>query len=211
MLTLTKPGIEEYALSKTDKHSDLLEELMKETYETMDMPQMLTGPIEGNLLKMIARLVGVKTIVEIGTFTGYATLQMADALPEDGKLYTLDLNPVCLAVARRYFARSPHAKKIQVLEGPALESLNSLEGPFDLVFIDADKGNYLNYYEAVLPKVRTGGVVLIDNVLWSGKVLEPSSADDHAIVSLNERVAADDRVDKVLLTVRDGVFFVRKR
>ncbi len=211
MLTLTKPGIEEYALSKTDKHSELLEELMKETYKTMDMPQMLTGPIEGQLLKMIAKLVGAKRIVEVGTFTGYATLQMADALPDDGKLYTLDINPVCLAVARRYFEKSPHAKKIEVLEGPALKSIESLEGPIDMVFIDADKRNYLNYYEALLPKVKTGGVILVDNVLWSGQVLEPATEDDHAIVALNERVASDDRVDKVLLTVRDGVFFIRKR
>jgi caffeoyl-CoA O-methyltransferase len=211
MLTLTKPGIEEYALGKSEKHNAILDELMKETHATMEYPQMLTGPIEGQFLKMMVKVTGARRVVEVGTFTGYASLQMAEGLPADGKLITLDLNPVCLALARKYFAKSEYGKKIEIIEGAALESIAKIEGPLDLVFIDADKGNYLNYYEALLPKVRSGGVILVDNVLWSGGVLEPKSDDDKAINAFNDRVSHDDRVDKVLLTVRDGVFFIRKR
>ena len=211
MLTLTKPGIEEYALEKTEKHHAVLDELMKETHASVDNPQMLTGPIEGQFLKMMVRVVGAKRVVEVGTFTGYGSLNLAEGLPDDGKLITMDLNPICLAVARKYFAKSEHGRKIEVMEGPALESIAKIEGPIDLCFIDADKGNYLNYYEALLPKVRSGGVILVDNVLWSGAVLEPKTDDDKAINTFNERVAKDERVDKVLLTVRDGVFFIRKR
>lgn len=211
MLTLTKPGIEEYALGKTEQHDSVLEELMKETRETQDFPQMLTGPIEGQFLKQLVTITGAKRVVEVGTFTGYASLKMAEGMPADGKLTTLDLNPVCLAVARKYFAKSEHGKKIEVIEGPALESIAKIDGPLDLVFIDADKGNYLNYYEALLPKVRSGGVILVDNVLWSGGVLEPKTDDDKAINAFNERVSKDDRVEKVLLTVRDGVYFIRKK
>lgn len=211
MLTLTKPGIEEYALGKTEQHDSVLEELMKETRETQEFPQMLTGPIEGQFLKQMVTITGAKRVVEVGTFTGYASLKMAEGMPADGKLTTLDLNPVCLAVARKYFAKSEHGKKIEVIEGPALESIAKIDGPLDLVFIDADKGNYLNYYEALLPKVRSGGVILVDNVLWSGGVLEPKTDDDKAINAFNERVSKDDRVEKVLLTVRDGVYFIRKK
>lgn len=211
MLTLTKPGIEEYALGKTEQHDSVLEELMKETRETQEFPQMLTGPIEGQFLKQLVTITGAKRVVEVGTFTGYASLKMAEGMPADGKLTTLDLNPVCLAVARKYFAKSEHGKKIEVIEGPALESIAKIDGPLDLVFIDADKGNYLNYYEALLPKVRSGGVILVDNVLWSGGVLEPKTDDDKAINAFNERVSKDDRVEKVLLTVRDGVYFIRKK
>jgi len=211
MLTLTKPGIEEYALEKTEKHDKVLDELMKETHSTMEYPQMLTGPIEGQFLKMMVKVTGAKRVVEVGTFTGYASLQMAEGLPEDGKLTTLDLNPVCLAVARKYFAKSEHGKKIEIMEGPGLDSIKKIDGPIDLVFIDADKTNYLNYYEALLPKLKAGGVILVDNVLWSGAVLEPKTDDDKAINAFNERVSNDERVDKVLLTVRDGVYFIRKR
>lgn len=211
MLTLMTPGIEDYALSKSEKHNNLLEQLMKETYDSMEYPQMLTGPIEGQFLKMMVRVTGAKRVVEVGTFTGYASLSMAEGLPADGKITTLDLNPTCLAVARKYIEKSEHGKKIEIIEGPALESIAKMDGPIDLVFIDADKTNYLNYYEALLPKMKTGGVILVDNVLWSGKVLDPKSDDDKAIAQFNERVSKDERVDKVLLTVRDGVFFIRKR
>lgn len=211
MLTLTKPGIEEYALSKTEKHDEILDQLMKETHATMEAPQMLTGPIEGQFLKMMVRVTGARRVVEVGTFTGYASLQMAEGLPEDGKLITLDLNPVCLAVARKYFAKSEHGRKIEVMEGPGLQSIEQIEGPIDFVFIDADKTNYLNYYEALLPKLKSGGVIFVDNVLWSGGVLEPKTEDDKAIDEFNKRVSQDERVDKVLLTVRDGVYFIRKR
>ena len=211
MLTLMKPGIEDYALEKTEKHNQILADLMAETYEKMHLPQMCTGPIEGQLLKMIIKISGAKRILEIGTFTGYSALSMAEALPDEGKITTLDINPECLALARRYIARSEQGKKIEIIEGPALESIKKLSGPFDLVFIDADKTNYPNYYEAVLEKMKSGGIILIDNVLWSGNVLDPKTDDDKAICRLNDKVASDPRVDKVLLTVRDGVYFICKR
>lgn len=210
MLTLTKPGIEEYALSKTEKQSNLLKQLMAETHASMEYPQMLTGPVEGQLLKLMVLTSKAKTILEIGTFTGYSALSMAQALPRGGKLYTMDINPVSLAVARRYFDLSEDGSKIEIVEGDALANLKKLEGPFDLVFIDADKGNYKNYYEAVLPKVPSGGIILVDNVLWSGQVLDPKTDDDKAIAAFNDHVAQDSRVEKVLLTVRDGVYFIRK-
>ncbi len=211
MLTLTRPGIEEYAESKTQPTNALLAELHKETHEEMDYPQMLTGPIEGSFLRLMVQIAGAKSILEIGMFTGYSALSMAEGLPADGKLTTLEINPKCIQFAKKYFDRSEHGKKITVKEGPGLKSLEALEGPFDFVFIDADKGNYKNYYEAVLPKLKSGGIILIDNVLWSGAVLDPKTEDDKAIDDLNNHVAQDKRVDKVLLTIRDGVFFIRKK
>ncbi|MBS1953666.1 MAG: class I SAM-dependent methyltransferase [Cyanobacteria bacterium SZAS-4] len=211
MLTLTRPGIEEYAESKTQPTNALLTELHKATHEEMDYPQMLTGPIEGSFLRLMVQITGAKSILEIGMFTGYSALSMAEGLPADGTVTTLEINPKCIQFAKKYFDKSEHGKKITVKEGPALESLAALKGPFDLVFIDADKGNYKNYYEAVLPKLKSGGIILIDNVLWSGAVLDPKTEDDKAIDDLNKHVAKDDRVDKVLLTIRDGVYFIRKK
>lgn len=203
--------VEAYARDHCQEEPELLVKLSKETQESLQWPQMLTGRIEGRFLKLLVLLTGARRILEIGTFSGYSALSMAEALQDGGELVTCDLNPVCLAVARRYFASSPYGSKIRIEEGPALESIARLTGPFDMVFIDADKGNYLNYYEAVLPKVRPGGLIAIDNVLWSGRVLAPESADDKAIVALNNRVQSDDRVDQVMLTVRDGLYLARKR
>lgn len=211
MLTLMSPGIEEYALTKTDKHENLLEELFKETHDKMETPQMLTGPIEGQFLKMMIKVSGAKNILEIGTFTGYSALRMAEGLGAGGKITTLDISDVCLDVARKYFQKSEHGKKIEIIKGPALDSIRNLSGPFDLVFIDADKTNYLNYYKAVLPKLKSGGIILADNCLWSGRVLDPQSPEDLAIDEFNNYVSSDESVEKVLLTVRDGVFFIRKK
>lgn len=211
MLTLTKPGIEEYALAKTTGHDELLSQLMNETNESMDLPQMLCGPVEGRLLKLIVQISCAKRILEIGTFTGYSALSMAEGLAEDGELITLDLDPKSLELAKKFFDMSPHGKKIKVMEGPALDSIKSLKGELDLVFIDADKTNYLNYYKATLPLLKKGGVILVDNVLWNGAVLEPRERSDKAIDEFNQFVASDDSVEKVLLTVRDGVYLIRKR
>lgn len=211
MLTLMKPEIEEYARAKTERVDPLLEELTRETYDTMEIPQMLTGPLEGRFLKLMVQISGARRVLEIGTFTGYASLSMAEGLPEEGKLTTLEIDQKAIDMANKYFARSPHGKKIQIVKGPALESLKKLDGPFDLVFIDADKTNYSNYYKAVLPKLPSGGIILVDNVLWSGAVLRPKTESDNAIVELNDLVSRDNRVDKVLLTIRDGVFLIRKK
>ena len=144
-------------------------------------------------------------------FTGYSGLMIASGLPEDGELTTCDIDPKAEAVARRYFARSPHGRKITVRMGPALETIATLSPPIDFVFVDADKENYPRYYDAVLPLMPSGGLLVADNVLWSGKVLDPRDASDRAIVSFNERVLHDPRVEKVMLTVRDGITLVRKR
>jgi caffeoyl-CoA O-methyltransferase len=210
MLTL-QPELEQYVESKTDSHGPLLDELKKQTYEQMELAGMLCGQLEGRLLKMLVEILSAKYVLEIGTFTGYSALSMAEGLPEDGKLITLDVDAKHIAFASKFIARSPHGKKITIMEGPALDSIAKLEGPFDLVFIDADKTNYLNYYRAVLPKLRVGGLIAADNVLWSGRVLNPQDASDHAICAFNDAVISDASVEKVLLPIRDGLYLIRKR
>jgi caffeoyl-CoA O-methyltransferase len=159
----------------------------------------------------LVRLSRAKHALEIGMFTGYSGLMIALGLPEDGTLITCDIDPKAEAIARRAFAKSPAGRKIEIRMGPALQTLKTLKGPLDFVFIDADKENYLGYYEAVLPLLRKGGFLVADNTLWSGKVLAPESASDKAIVAFNQAVAKDARVDKVLLTVRDGMTLAVKR
>lgn len=210
-LMLVAPEVDSYAVSKSEPTSDLLKELVEVTERDTAMPIMLTGPLEGRFLKMMAQLTGAKRVLEIGMFTGYSALSMAEGMPDDGELITCDLDPNCISIARSFYARSPHGKKIVVMEGPALESLKNIKGPFDMAFIDADKPNYTNYYEAVLPLMRQGGLILIDNVLYSGKVVAPECENSTAIAALNDRIAKDERVDRVLLPIRDGVFMVRKR
>jgi caffeoyl-CoA O-methyltransferase len=147
--------------------------------------------------------------LEIGTFTGYSALMMAEGLPGDGRLVTCEINPKAAEIARRYFAKSPHGHKIEIRLGAALETIATLAEPLDIVFIDADKTNYLNYYEACVPLLRPGGLIVADNVLWSGKVIDPNDDDTRAIVAFNERVQADPRVENVCLTVRDGMMLAR--
>ena len=197
--------IEQYAFDHTSEEGELLRRLEKETYEKLEIPQMTTGRIEARLLKLLARLVGAQHILEIGTFAGYSALSMAEALPEDGTLVTCDEDPVAIAFAKKYFSESRHGKKIKQMEGPALESIKKMTGTFDMAFIDADKINYSNYYEAIFPMIRPGGLIAVDNVLWSGRVLNPQDESDRAIHQFNERVVKDQRVESVLLTVRDGL------
>ena len=197
--------IEEYAFNHTSYEGNLLKRLEEETYEKLEIPQMTTGRIEARFLKLMARLIGAKRILEIGTFAGYSALSMAEALPEDGELITCEIDPEAIVFAKRYFDLSPHGKKIALLEGAALDSLKSISGPFDMAFIDADKVNYSNYYEAILPMIRYGGLIAVDNVLWSGRVLDPKDKSDKAIHQFNERVIQDKRVESVMLTVRDGL------
>ena len=197
--------IEEYAYHHTSEEGELLRRLEEETYQTLEIPHMTTGRVEAKLLKLLARLVGAQRILEIGTFGGYSALSMAEALPEKGALVTCELDPVAIAFAQKSFSQSPHGKKITLLEGPALDSIKTLAGTFDMAFIDADKVNYCNYYEAILPLIRQGGLIAVDNVLWSGRVLDPKDDSDKAIHQFNERIVQDRRVESVLLTVRDGL------
>jgi caffeoyl-CoA O-methyltransferase len=210
-LTLVPEAIEEYATALTEPVAPLFEQLREETYSKMELPQMQVGPLEGSFLRLLVRLSRAKRVLEIGMFTGYSALMMAEGLPEDGELITCDINPKAEEVARRYFAKSPDGKKIKVRMGPALETIKSLNGPFDLVFIDADKENYARYYDAVLPLLRSGGLIVADNVLWSGRVLKPQEQTDRAIVAFNQKVATDSRVEKVMLTIRDGMTLAWKR
>lgn len=202
--------IEEYAVQHTTPLPELLEELTHVTHERLESPQMLTGPLEGMLLQFLVWALGARRVLEIGTFSGFSAQMMAAALPDDGVLVTCEVDPQAEAVAREYFARSPHGHKIDLRMGPALETLQSLSGPFDLVFIDADKENYVSYYERALELLAPRGLIVVDNVLWGGRVLDPQRESDHAIVQFNERVRQDPRVRHVLLTVRDGVMLIRR-
>jgi caffeoyl-CoA O-methyltransferase len=173
---------------------------------------MLTGRIEGRFLELLVFASGARRVLDIGTFTGYSALSMAAALPAGGRIDTCEVEPANAEMAQRYIARSPYADRIAVHVGPALQTIARLEGAFDLVFLDADKANYVNYYEAVLPRLSARGLIAVDNTLWSGRVLEPDDSElTRAIVAFNEHVRNDPRVTSVVLTVRDGITLVRRR
>ena len=211
MIALVDERIENYAAAHTRAQPELLNRLAQETQASMKDPEMLTGRLEGGFLRLMVRAFRARRVLEVGMFTGYSALSMAEALPDDGKIITCEINPEAEAVARRYFRESPHGHKIEIRMGPALETLQTLEGPFDVAFIDADKENYPTYYERCLERLRPGGAILVDNVLWSGRVLEPRDEETRAIATLNERVSKDDRVDHALLTIRDGVMLAVKK
>jgi caffeoyl-CoA O-methyltransferase len=203
--------LEEYATKHSAPLPPLLEELVAKTREEMGgLSAMLSGHLQGEFLQMLVRAVGARRVLEIGTFTGFSALMMAEALPEDGSLITCDFNPKAIEVARGFFARSPHGSKIELREGPALETVKTLEGPFDFAFIDADKENLTAYYEAVLPMLSAKGIISVDNVLWMGRVLDPQDESDRAIVAFNEHVTRDERVWNMLLPIRDGVMLIRR-
>jgi caffeoyl-CoA O-methyltransferase len=213
MKPLVPEELEKYAEAHTDAPDPLLDELRAETFASVASPEMQVGRVEGTLLKMLVELSGAKRALEIGMYTGYSGLMIAAGLPDDGELVTCDVNPKVEEVARRYFARSTHGRKITIRMGPALDTIATFDPskPFDFVFLDADKENYPRYYDAVLPLLSPGGLIVADNVLWSGRVLDPKEPSDRAIATLNARVAGDSRVEKVLLTVRDGILLIRKR
>jgi caffeoyl-CoA O-methyltransferase len=211
MEPLIDPRLERYAEEHSSDVPELLTRLERETTETMRSPQMLSGRTEGHFLRLLIQMLGARRVLEVGTFTGYSALMMASALPEDGELVTLEVDERAASVARRYFAESPYGSRIEIRMGPALDTLSGLSGPFDFAFLDADKANYPVYYERIVPILRPGGVVAVDNVLWSGAVLDPKDDETRAIHALNELARRDVRVEHVLLTVRDGVLVVRKR
>lgn len=210
---LVVPEIEAYAEAHSMPESAVCRALREETYRTMEWPQMVVEPLEGAFLKMMAQLVQATRILEIGMFTGYSALCFAEVVPDDGHVITCEVDHESAALARRYFARSPHGNKIEVRMGPALDTLAGLPGPFDLIFIDADKINYPHYYARALDLIAPTGVILLDNALRDGAVLkhpapEPST---EAIQTLNRKIAADARVTAVLVTVRGGVLVVRPK
>jgi caffeoyl-CoA O-methyltransferase len=211
MNRLVSAEIEAYAQAHSMPESDLCRALREETQRRMASPQMIVGPLEGAFLKMMTQLAQATSVLEIGMFTGYSALCFAEALPVEGTVVTCEIDEESAALARLYFARSPVGKKINICMGPALDTMRHLKGPFDLIFIDADKINYVNYYRLALDLVSSRGLILIDNVLWDGDVLKQPAPDKKTatIQELNRVVSADPRVTAVLVTVRDGILVIR--
>jgi caffeoyl-CoA O-methyltransferase len=213
-MPIVSDDIDRYVAEHTTPPDPLLDALAEETRATLAAPGMLSGPVEGRLLETLIFLSGARNVLEIGTYSGYSAISMAAALPPDGRLVTLEVSEKHAEVARRYKAQSPHGDRIEVRVGPALETLAELPGPFDLVFIDADKENYGAYYEASLERLSDRGLIVVDNTLWSGRVLGDEEPDDERTAALrefNDHVRADERVVCVMLTVRDGVTLIRRR
>ena len=203
-----------YAESHTSKESSLLNRIDRFTYEKMLMPRMLSGHLQGRILSMISKIVQPEKILEIGTFTGYSALCLAEGLAKDGLLVTIDINEELEETVRAFFDESPMGDKIEFMIGDALKIIPELQGEFDMVFIDADKENYVNYYELVFPKLRVGGIIIAENVLWSGKVIEENRKGDKETDGLrifNRKIQEDRRVENVLFPVRDGLMIIRKK
>jgi caffeoyl-CoA O-methyltransferase len=209
---IIQPAVERYAQEHTTPPDPALERLARETRDTLAFPQMLTGRVEGRFLEMLVWASGAERVLELGTYSGYSALSMAAALPPGGRVLTCEVAPDHAEFAQRHIAASPYADRIELRLGPALETMAQLEGPFDLVFIDADKGNYRNYYEAALPKLSERGVIAVDNTLWSGRVADDSDDSETTVAmrEFNDHVAADARVVSVQLTVRDGITLIRR-
>lgn len=204
--------ISEYIENHTSDEDGLMYALNRETHQKTFYPNMLSGKVQGKFLEMMVAMLQPKRILEIGTFTGYSALAMARALPAEGLLITIDRNEEIAGFAKRYFEKSENAEKIRFLEGDALTLIPEIEETFDLVFIDADKEQYVDYYELAFPKLRIGGFILADNVLWGGKAVEDKKPDKETlgIRNFNDHVAADSRVGQVMLSVRDGLLLIRK-
>ncbi len=209
---IVTPEVEQYALRHTSPPPEHLLALAAETERSLPAPQMMVGPLEGRFLETLVFATAARRVLEIGTFSGYSALWMAAGLPPGGQLVTCEVDPAAVAVAERFVASSPYADRIDLRAGPALDTMAELEGPFDLVFIDADKTGYLDYYEAALPKLAERGLIVADNTLWGGRALDEETADDDtaAIRAFNDHVAQDRRVVCVQLTVRDGVTLIRR-
>ena len=211
MSFIVAPEVEQYAEEHTTPPPAYLQALAEETQRTMAAPQMMVGALEGRFLEMLVFALQPQLVLEIGMFTGYSSLSMAAALPRDGRIVTCDVDPKAEEVARRHIEASPYSDRIEIRMGPALDTIAGLDGPFDLVFIDADKTNYRNYYDAVLPKLAEHGMIAVDNVLWSGQVIDPKDMSDNteALRAFNDYVNADPRTVNVICTVRDGVTLLR--
>ena len=200
--------LEEYVALHSQKEPELLAQLNKETYQKILLPRMLSGHFQGRVLSMLSKLIRPKNILEIGTYTGYATLCLCEGMQENGLIHTIDIKEELVDFQRKYFDKSPWGTQIVQHLGEATDIIPTIEITFDLVFIDADKENYLNYYELIVPKMNKGGIILSDNVLWSGKVVEPLKEGDLStkiLLEYNKRLNEDPRVETVLLPIRDGL------
>ncbi len=210
MSFIVDPRVEAYAEEHTTPDGELFDRLAAETREKTTAPQMMVGRLEGRFLGVLVSSLHAQRVLELGTFTGYSSISMALALPPGGRVVSCDVNEETTAIARRYAEEAGVADRIEYRLGPGLETIAQLDGTFDLVFIDADKPNYINYYEATLPLLADGGLIVVDNTLWSGRVVDDEEQDEstRAIRALNDHVAKDPRVENVLLTVRDGMNLV---
>jgi len=200
--------LEDYIEQHSENEPALLAALNKETYQKILLPRMLSGHFQGRVLSMLSKLIRPVNVLEIGTFTGYAALCLCEGMQENGQLHTIDIKEELAAIQRKYFDKSPWGNQIVQHLGEAIDIIPTLEMKFDLVFIDADKENYINYFELILPKMNKGGIILSDNVLWSGKVLEPLQKNDlstKVLLDYNELLKNDSRVESVLLPIRDGL------
>jgi caffeoyl-CoA O-methyltransferase len=204
---------ERYAERISSPEPDLLRKLREETYHTRELPQQVAGHLQGRFLAFLTKAIGARRVLEIGTFVGYSALCFAEGLPPDGEVVTIDRDPTIEPIARRYFKQVPYGRKISLKIGDALSILRSLKGKFDLVYIDADKVNYHRYYTHAFAKVPSGGLIVADNLLWGGAVLDKKAKDPDtkALQSFARRVRADERAESVLLTLRDGLLIARKR
>ena len=206
--------INAYVIAHSQPEPELLQQLSRETWQTVLAPRMLSGHLQGRILSMLSKLIHPEHILEIGTYTGYSALCLVEGLTPGGELHTIDNNEELIDIQRRYFDKSGYGKQIIQHTGDALKIIPKLERPFDLVFIDADKENYRNYYELALDKMPIGGYIIADNVLWTGKVLtkpEKTDTETQAIRQFNDFVQNDVRVENVMLPVRDGLMIMRKK
>jgi len=205
--------LDHYIVSHSEDEPELLQQLNRETHQKVLQPRMLSGHYQGRVLSMISKILNPKTILEIGTYTGYSAICLAEGLQEEGVLHTIDHNEELHDLQRRYFDRSGYGEEIIQHTGDARDIISKLDMTFDLVFMDADKENYVNYFHLIIDKIKPGGVILSDNVLWSGKVLEPLKPDDEAtkgIIAYNELLKTDKRIETVILPIRDGLTVSRK-
>ncbi|MCF8454236.1 MAG: O-methyltransferase [Pedobacter sp.] len=212
-MDLLSDELKSYLESSCDPESDLLKQIDRETHLKVSLPRMLSGHYQGRVLSMLSKLICPRRILEVGTFTGYASLCLAEGLSEDGILHTIDINAELEDMVRASFDKSDLGLKIKYHIGNALEIIPNLNEIFDLIFIDADKKNNESYYNLTIDKLRSGGLIIVDNVLWSGKVIAEKKTDSATtlISNFNEMVSADQRVEKLILPVRDGIFIIRKK
>ena len=208
------PKLEKYAEEHSSKESEVLYRLNRETHLKVLMPRMLSGAMQGKLLEMISGMIRPKTILEIGTYTGYSAICLAKGLPADGVIHTIEKNPELETIAKKYFAEAGIEHQVNYHLGNALDIIPTIDEVFDLVFLDADKDNYLNYYHLIFDKLRPGGYILADNVFWSGKVLtkpHPNDKEAIGIIEFNDFVQQDERVENLMLPLRDGLNLIRKK
>ena len=211
MIDFNSEDIQKYCKSHTDPNNALLSKLEKYTWENEEVPQMISGQMVGKFLQSAIQMIDAKKIVEVGTFTGYSALQMAEALPIDGEIHTCELMEKHAKTAQSFFNKSEHGKKITIYQGPGISSLESLKiGSFDMAFIDADKSNYMEYYKRCLALIRKGGIVILDNMLWSGSVINPNDDDSKSLRKTGDYIQNDVRVFNILVPIRDGLMLCIK-